>query len=205
MKGLILKDVLTLKKAFKSYLILFFGYLVIDVMSESSALTLSVAFIISTMLPIATISYDEKCKWDKLVNTMPFSRKDIVYSKYLLGILLTAASLITVFALSKIPFGERLASVIAMGIMCLIYQAFLIPALLKFGSERGRIIMMIIVMLPFMAGGLLSKFVDFESMNIGLFIDENILIISIGALLTAAMIYILSIALSVKIYSKKEF
>ncbi len=205
MKGLILKDVFTLKKAFKSYLILFVGYLAIDMMSESSALTLSIAFIISTMLPIATISYDEKCKWDKLVNTMPFSRRDIVYSKYLLGILLTAISLVAVFVISKIPFWERLASVIAMGLMCMIYQAFLIPALLKFGSERGRIIMMIILLVPFMAGGLLSKIVDFESMNIGHFIDENIFVIAIVMLLSAVLIYALSIALSVKIYSKKEF
>ncbi len=205
MKGLILKDIMTMKKTFKSYLILFVLYMVIDMMSDQSSLSMSIAIIVATLIPVATISYDEKSKWDKLVNTMPFSRREIVCSKYILGLGLTAVSLVVVFAISPIPMAERFIAVAATGVVCLFYQALLIPALFKFGSERGRIIMMIVMLAPVVIGGLLAKVIDFESINAGPLLDENIAMAAAAAGILVAALYAVSVMVSVKIYSAKEF
>ncbi len=205
MKGLILKDLMTLKKTFKSYFILFAVYLVIDMMSDQSSLTFSISVIIATMIPVATISYDERNKWDKFVNTMPFSRREIVFSKYMLGIGLLAATLVVTFVCNRLSFADRVATTVAMGLVCLLYQALLIPVLIKFGSEKGRIIMMIVMLLPIVAFTVLSKLVDFEGMKTGAFLDKNIFVISAVIISVTILLYRRSVMTSVKIYSEKEF
>lgn len=205
MKGLILKDLLTLKKAFKSYLILFVIYILIDMTSDQSFLTLGISFIIATMIPIAAISYDERSKWDKLVNTMPFSRREIVYSKYILGFVMIVSAFAVTFVFSKLPMEERLPIAFVTSSMCILYQAVLIPVLFKFGSEKGRIIMMVAMFVPFAAAGIIGKMLDIDGAAVSGFIDGHLTAIVVCMVVALAVIYALSVIMSVKIYSKKEF
>ena len=62
------------------------------------------------MLVITSLAYDERSRWDRYALTMPVSRKEMVLSKYLLGlILLTFALLINMIFLilfGSSPLGE---------------------------------------------------------------------------------------------------
>jgi energy-coupling factor transporter ATP-binding protein EcfA2 len=45
----------------------------------------SIAIVYAAMLPITVIAYDERSKWDQLAAMMPYSKRELVFSKYLLG------------------------------------------------------------------------------------------------------------------------
>ena len=85
MKGLLLKDLYVLKDSLKVYLIIFLLYGYMGIVEGEIGLMYAMVFITSVVLPITSVSYDERCGWDRLANTMPVSRKQIVYSKYLLA------------------------------------------------------------------------------------------------------------------------
>ena len=80
MRGLIMKDMLTIAKQAKAFLILILFFAVIPSFSGSSF-----AMLYAAMMPISALAYDENCKWDQLAAMMPYSVRDIVLSKYLLG------------------------------------------------------------------------------------------------------------------------
>lgn len=52
------------------------------------------ALIYSALQVSTTFSFEEMSQWNKFVNTLPIERKTIVQSKFILGILLTIATLI---------------------------------------------------------------------------------------------------------------
>lgn len=80
MRGLIMKDMLTIAKQAKAFLILILFFAVIPSFSGSSF-----AMLYAAMMPISALAYDENCKWDQLAAMMPYSVRDIVLSKYLFG------------------------------------------------------------------------------------------------------------------------
>ncbi len=204
MKGLVLKDLMTLKRDFKSYLAIFVLYLFIDYQSGQSSLTLAIGFIISTMLPIASISYDERSKWDKIANTMPVSRKEIILAKYALGRMFTVAAVTFSSIISVIMLKEKLAVPIAMTLVSLVYQAVLIPLLYKFGSERGRIMMIAFMALPFAAFALAADFLKIDMSNFYIFIDNNMTVVTVCTVAAVLAIYTVSILVSIRMYEKRD-
>ena len=97
MKGLLLKDLYNLEKQARSLLLIFVFYLVFSLIGENSNMFGGVVSIMMVMLVITSLAYDERSRWDRYALTMPVSRKEMVLSKYLLGlILLTFALLINI-------------------------------------------------------------------------------------------------------------
>lgn len=45
----------------------------------------SVAMLLLAMLPISALGYDERCKWERYALSMPLQKKDLFFSKLLLG------------------------------------------------------------------------------------------------------------------------
>ena len=43
------------------------------------------------MLPISALGYDERCKWERYALSMPLRKKDLFFSKLLLGVLAIAS------------------------------------------------------------------------------------------------------------------
>lgn len=94
MKGLILKDLLNLKAQYKVFVVMILFFVVFALMGDSHDTLGVILTMITIMLPITALAYDERSQWDKYALTMPVSRRDLVLSKYLLGLLLAGASLI---------------------------------------------------------------------------------------------------------------
>ena len=84
----------------------------------------------------------------------------------------------------------------------MVFGFVVIPFMFKFGAEKARIIMMVIILLPtaavFLLDGKAVSFVDRLAL-----ISPAIL----GAVTAAALVLagVLSLAASIKIYGKKEF
>lgn len=221
MKGLILKDLLQLKSYIKT-LIIFMVIFVFVSLEPQNTSTDGLLVVMMTlglgMFGMATFSYDEMAKADRYILTLPFSRKEIVLSKYILQFILTMAgailgivlSIIVSLVLNKgIPDFIDLISMAIGGMFGIgLVESIQIPCIYKMGAEKGRIYMFIItIIVAFVAGGIIflgEKIVSNFSINLNPI--NNILntcfpIVLLGLVLIE---YFISYKISYKIYSKKE-
>lgn len=88
MTGLLYKDLCNLKKYLfqLSAIVLLISFLFLN--SSTGVIVLGAYVVmISLMVLLNSIAYDDMAQWDKFALTMPLSRKTLVKSKYLLGLL----------------------------------------------------------------------------------------------------------------------
>ena len=143
MKGLLIKDVLNLRPQFRIYIIILLIWFAIALFRADCTFFSGVMVMFVVMLPINTIAYDEKAGWDKFALTMPLSRDDIVLAKYLFMICTITAIAVITFIGNLIITRDVAESA---GVMLyampvgLILDAVIIPLLLKFGVEKGRVV-----------------------------------------------------------------
>lgn len=221
MKGLIIKDLLQLKSYLKTLIIFMVVFVLISIepqnLNTDGILIIMMALGLG-MFGMATFSYDEMAKADRYILTMPFTRKEIVFSKYILLFSLTLIGsilgtilniIISLILKNSIPdIGDlitmSLGAVFGIGLV----QSIYIPSIYKFGSEKGRICVFIgTIIVAFLLGGVvtlgekvLSNFsIDFSFLNN--ILDSYIIFILLGIILIT---YFISYKISYKIYSKKE-
>lgn len=213
MKGLIIKDILNLRKQIKIVLFIIFFYVVFfsigfnseDSNTQPSIISGLIIFLNVTTF-IASFSYDEYSKWDKYAASLPITRKSIVLSKYILSLLFVVLGVIisTIYACiliitkNNINMLEFALSTGMIVMVALLIIGFLIPALYKFGAERARLVLVAIAFVPTAIIMLLTHFnVPAPSENtVGLFF-KLLPVISI-------LFFVLSFFVSCKIYESKE-
>lgn len=202
MKGLLIKDFVNLKQQMKILGLLCIVYLVMAIATKESSLITTVIAVVSWMLPITAVSYDEKAKWDRYALTMPISYKDLVVSKYLLYIVLSLGFSLAGAAIS-IGIGEGVGAAllnafltICVGMVCI---SAMYPAIFHFGVEKARFIMMIFIAASVAGSTALGGF--------GINLSGSIPSTAIYSVILVAsiVIFLLSMKLSIHIYSKKEF
>ncbi|HBC31969.1 MAG TPA: ABC-2 transporter permease [Clostridiales bacterium] len=203
MTGLILKDLINLKKQARVYLILVLFYLVLGIANESSDMFSTMMIVVSAIIPITAMSYDERSKWDRYALTMPLSRKSMVASKYILGLIFLVASFILSMLFnsffSNISLMENVMTCLATLSIGMVIMSVIFPLIFKFGVEKGRIFMMIVLFAPTALILLLSK------LEISMPDEETIKSLLYLSPIVAAVIFIASIYISMSIYNKKEF
>lgn len=204
MKGLLLKDVYTLAKSLRVFLLL------IIVFSCLPGLNMTVfAVVYSSLLPVTALSYDERCKWDSLAAMLPYSPAQIVVSKYLLGyIAVLGAALIALAAhgvyglVGKAAADGVLPFLLGGTASGLTVMALSLPPMFKIGVEKGRIFFYVILALIF--GGI----VGLEALTENGLTDALSRMgtgAGIGAILLVILINAASILLSVRFYRRREF
>lgn len=159
-----------------------------------------------SMLPLTLMSYDEREKWDRYVQTMPISRKDQMQSKYIIGLLLsTAVVMITTLSCgisSAVTGSFQLRAVLGLFLtletMVLLPPTVMMPVIAKFGTEKGRLIYyaFIIIACGGAAGLSALGFGDVSAFSLKL--SDGLLFAGI------ALLYIASMSLSVKFYERRE-
>lgn len=205
MKGLILKDLLNFKNQQGiTFLILIAFYFLMALQMQSSSFFAALWVMLGATLPISSIAYDEKAKWEKYALTMPISRKEIVTSKYVLSFLfIIAGNIISLPVIYMIDgsFGiENLLIFLVLVAVGVTFNSIMLPFVFKFGSENSRIIMILVVAIPFLTGYILQKM----NINVLLFLDEHEKVIGIIGGIATIVIYLISYLLSVWIMERKE-
>nr|WP_238542789.1 ABC-2 transporter permease [Lysinibacillus boronitolerans] len=94
MVGLILKDLMTIQRQMKAQAFVLVFLLVMAIFMQQSSMLLAIIVFIVTIQAITALSYDEQSKWDKYANTLPISKADIVFSKYILSVMLMIIGLV---------------------------------------------------------------------------------------------------------------
>lgn len=150
MSGLIRKDLYVADKTGRLLLIL---ALVFSLTPSLGSFGRTYAMMMSLMIPLNAIAYDEKCKWDRYAAMLPYKVGQLVWSKYLLayiftllaeGIIVLGAVLRGVIAGDAVNWMETLEMTLLLGVSMLFVTALGLPALYRFGSERGRLVMVLI-------------------------------------------------------------
>ena len=158
MSGLILKDLLVLRKQGKSYLLIIGIYMVLAFVGVFDYSILSTMMVVLTMmLPMATFSYDELARWDKFAAAMPVGRSGIVKAKYLIalaviggaGLLCFVVNIIVAMIDHEAQLGALMAALGGSLGAGLLINAAILPLLFKYGAEKSRSMMMVVMLVVF--------------------------------------------------------
>lgn len=159
MKSLLLKDFYVITKQLKIFLI------IIPVIALTTGEAMSTfSILLGAVLPMTAIAYDERSKWNELAAMMPYSKFDLIFSKYLLGYLCMFGAALLVFIGQIIGKNNGIVAidddikVLLFAVMGgLIFIAINTPILFKFGSEKGRFVFIITMALVGASGPILQK------------------------------------------------
>lgn len=208
MKGLLLKDFISLKRQARILLLLLLFYGVFSIGQKDTGILQGVVVLLCIMMTLTSMAYDETVKWDRYALSLPVSRGTAVREKYVLGLLLDAAGSLAALLLSLLvcaftgrgAISEVLLATLVMFGVGLLFLSLILPLLFRFGAEKGRMLMMAVIFLPVAVLLLLNQagvsLPDLERW-------ETLL----GVLFAAAVVlfFLLSLWISTQIYSRKEF
>lgn len=150
MTGLIKKDFYLSVSMFKSYVLVaaVFALLTLAGIYEISFFVTYMS-VMCIMIPVNLFAYDEQARWDKYAAALPSGRAGVVKARYLftilvcLGSLLFALLLQLIVALVSGAQGQERVDFLLSGLFPAAYGCFmnaiLLPLLFKFGSQKGRI------------------------------------------------------------------
>ena len=235
MKGLLYKDiVISLKNTiFATILSIFLivSSLFLDFEGNNFAIIVYSAIMsisimsIWTMISFASFDNDEKCSWNKFVNTLSIPKKDIILSKYIsvcLYLLVGVAfSFIQLFVVNihedfKLTISSYMGIYIAF-LLVLILLLMLIPLYIKFSSKSAGVILIITLILLMMLLTIIvyfgdtMNFLDLDKLLLSIsnvFIDntkEAIKSLVIKSSIFSLVFLVLSYFISLNIYKNKNF
>lgn len=214
-KGLLTKDLLLLKSYKKNFVLSIIIYSLLILFNAKSTDMIYIGssmimFLFSTYA-MATFNYDEKSKSDRYILTLPITKKEVILSKYILAIFsLIIGSIIGIIlsislsyiSIRKLPnldylFSAVLGTLVALSFM----QSIQIPCIYKYGAEKGRLQIYIIMMFIVLLLG--AGYMFLPKMDLS-FLDKIDVFVPIILIIIILINYLVSYKVATKIYSKKE-
>ena len=216
MTALLRKDLYVADKQMRLVVVL---ALVFCLIPGFSTFGITYAMVLAFLLPISTITYDEKCRWDRYAAMLPYRPGQIVGSKYLLS-LLGAAFAALVILLRQLAqswrdggagdVGETVTMMVLLLLMVLVMTDLGIPLSYRFGAEKGRIVQIgLLIMVGALFGGAFGLLGEvgaealLRSLLRSLFALPWPLLGGVAAAL-AALLTFLSYRISVRCYVKRR-
>lgn len=150
MMGLIKKDVYLSLSMLKSYVVVaaVFALLTMTGIYDISFFVTYLS-VMCIMIPVNLFAYDEQARWDKYAAALPAGRAGMVKARYLFTILICFGTLVFALLLQLIVAlftgvqGQERTDLLLSGLLPTAYGIFmnavLLPLLFKFGSQKGRI------------------------------------------------------------------
>lgn len=203
MKAMILKDLLCLKHQAKSVLLVLLVWLVISVATSNAQFFSALGILYIVMLPMTTLSYDERASWDRRALTMPVTRAQVVLSRYVTALLAGLFICAVVAAVIGVMDGpEHMPLSLGFYLLGVFMLSLGMPLMLWLGVEKARILVALCYLVPFCLLLLSEK--------LGLDVVGFLSGLSRPTLVLTAVIAVLGVPaasalLSVAIYKKKEF
>jgi len=154
------------------------------------------------------LAYDETSNWYRYVYTLPVKKADIVKSKYILSLILLLLMLLIIFPVflitnemsgAAIDLNEFLKVLSIVSSSLLIMLGLTIPATIKFGIQKGRILILAAIFIPIVASNVLLN----GNWSVRFF--EILDMLSLISFPISAILFYLSYKLSAAILEKMEF
>lgn len=216
MKGLLVKDYLMLINQKRFLLLALVMMVVISLSGSGATFAIGYCAFMGVLNGVSTISYDEYNHGYSFLLTLPFTRKEYVLEKYLFTFLcVTLFSLVGGF----IAFGSQLVqaspafslfelaiSLVTLLCMSLLVAAIMLPVQLRFGSEKGRIAFVVVMLSLFVVviGGVqLAEVLNWQLEN--LLRQLSLPLFGVALIAIVILSLLISYGLSLHIMRKKEF
>ena len=216
MKGLLLKDLSIIKTQIRSVVLIMIIALFMMLAGNNTTFAVVYSNILFVTFGINTLSYDSHDNGYAFLFTVPITRKLYILEKYVFSMLSvvtgTILSLILMLGVSFVKdnymfTSSEISFVIGYAIGAFVVLAIMLPVNLKFGPEKGRIAMIVLIAIVMAGVFSISKIagtVDltklyFEMREVSIFVIWTILI------LVTLIIISLSYMISCKVMEKKEF
>lgn len=211
MKGLLIKELLYLKQYFRVFIGLIVFFMLIALFNHNLSAMASMIVTLPLIISINSYSADAMNRWAEFSVCFPFTRKKLVQVKYIFMLLLTVliTGLVVIIGFICHCFiafdvSEFIINLFALFCTSLILLSILAPLIYKYGIEKSRYLLMIIVMIPFLLIILFGSYLEQPgSVLIQLTSIPPAFLISIPILLTASF-FTLSCHLSAKIFEEKD-
>ncbi len=216
MKGLLLKDLSIIKTQTRSVVLIMIIALFMMFAGNNTTFAVVYSNILFVTFGINTLSYDNYDNGYAFLFTLPISRKLYVLEKYVFSMLsaLTGSiiSLILMIGVSFIKVDYMLTTseisfVIGYTLGAFVVLAIMLPVNLKFGPEKGRIAMIVLIAIVMAGVFSVSKIaatMDFTKLYFKIREFSMFFIWGILILIALTIIFI-SYMISCKIMEKKEF
>lgn len=208
MKGLILKDLYMIKSYCRVFMLSVLIFLAVSLLNEESFVFFVYPCMLCGMIPVTLISYDERFRWQQYSAALPCTRRQLVVSKYLIGLISELAAIVltgTAHAVKALAVGSfvprSLLSLLAVAFFAaLTFPSITLPFIFKFGAEKGRVAFYGAI------GVMCALFVVVSRFEQPLFDQQN----GFGAappvlVLAGLAVYALSCCLSIALYGRREF
>ena len=146
MKGLLLKDFYMMIKYCRITLAVSVMFLVLAFFNDSLFI-LFYPSMICGLIPTTLLAYDERSRWLQYSMTMPYTKTQIVSSKYLIGLIGQILMLLVIAAVQAVKMRmsgsfmlrEYLITLMLIAILSLFSSSVSLPFIFKLGVEKGRI------------------------------------------------------------------
>ena len=208
MRGLILKDLLSMRKYLKTLGVLVALMAAMGFCMGEASFVAGVGAMLSAMVTIVGFSYDESAHWDAYGMTLPVSRKQYIAAKYLLALLCFALSTLVgmgITAAVQLASGQfSWADVLGAGLGSLLVGplafSILSPSICRLGVERSRLVMIAVFLLP---TGLIMLWAQ-QGGKLPAMSPALSQALPWLAFLALAALFVVSYLLSCRIYEKKD-
>ena len=150
MIGLMRKDLFVSDKTGRLLVVFAFAFSFIPRLSTFGS---TYAMMLTVMMPMYCIAYDERSKWDKYAAMLPYTPGQLVGCKYLVaGIYVLLGVGITVLGallrgrfIETVDWKDTMQMAVMLGVAMPFVIALSLPCLYRFGAEKGRFVMIAIM------------------------------------------------------------
>ena len=207
MRGLLLKDWYLIRKYAWSLYLMDVFFIALSLFATDSVFVFIYPYLFAGITPMTLYAYDEREKWKAYAAALPVSRRQYVSGKYIMGLLSIAVILVLSLVVHTaayltvpgrtvdylLDFLSILPACAAMGFLA---PALSLPLMFRFGAEKARIAYIVI----------LAATASMSAVFLGApwNIPPAVSLPPILVYAAAPVLYLLSWALSMAIYEKRE-
>lgn len=206
MKGLLLKDFYLSWRYCRAFLVIVAVFLAVSFTGDDNIFFLIYPIMIASVIPMTLVSYDEHDKWTAYSGTLPYTRVQLVSTKYLVGMCFGSVAFLISMAATTVRMilggGFVLEQFAVVGTALLVLgclgPALILPYVFKYGAEKGRVAFYITVgVFSGVAAVLAGMGFQIQGLSSGLWPLAAVAGVSI-------LLYALSWWLSIRFYQKRE-
>ncbi|BBD42624.1 ABC-2 transporter permease [Streptococcus anginosus] len=209
MTALILKDIATLKKTLLLTITICIALAVYGIYENAIFMIPLICAMIPLILTAIAFGYDTKSKFEQFAFSMPIKKSSFVLSKLFFAFVFGLVGSVCLFVLFIVKNEMSIDNIVFISLITLVasvlMSAIQLPFILKYGAEKGRLIMVITYFAIFALSTFLKEKSDLLANMVELFSKYSMVMIFIGIVLVGLVTIGIAIKISISIMDKKEY
>lgn len=209
MTALILKDIATLKKTLLLTIAISIALAVYGIYQNEIFMIPLICAMIPLILTAIAFGYDTKSKFEQFAFSLPIKKSSYVFSKlffaFVFGLIGSVCSFILLVGQNKMSIDNIILISLIILVASVLMSAIQLPFMLKYGAEKGRLIMVITYFTIFALSTFLKEKSYLLTKMLEFFSKYSMSMILIGIVLVGLIIIGIAINFSVAIMMKKEY